>query len=211
MHLPHIQDRIAKGLGTTARIIGLTYDAYRPTSVHDPLAPANRFLRLPAAFSPDDMSFHQPAGYGHASWMGLFDYAYTQPGDYLKGPGGTFFIAAQQALLPVLCVRTTRTLSVLRPVAPTAAGVNSYSGVTQATTTPLITQWPGSVLSAGGGRPGELPADGRLPSWTILLPMTPVLLRPSDIVQDDQGRSYIIGTAEQTDLGWRILAKQAAN
>jgi hypothetical protein len=210
MQLPFLQDRISRGLGTAARVIGASYDAYRPTSPHDPVAPANRFLRLPAAFSPDDLSFHQPASYGHATWFGLFDSAYTQPGDYLKGPAGTFFIVAQQSLLPILCVLASRTLSVVRPAAPTATGVNSYGGVTLATSTPLITGWPGSVLSAGTGRPGELPADGRLPSWTVLLPATPVALRASDIIQDDLSRTYVIGTAELTALGWRILAKQAA-
>jgi hypothetical protein len=210
MQLPHVQDRIVRGYGAAARKIGDSYDAYRPISVNDPIAPANRFLRLPAAFSPDDLSFHRPASYGHATWFGLFDSAYTQPGDYLKGPGGTFFIVAQQPLLPILCVLASRTLSVSRPAAPAAAGVNSYGGVTLATSTPLISGWPASVLSAGTGRPGVLPSDGRLPSWTVLLPPTPVALRASDIIQDDLNRTYVIGTAELTALGWRILAKQAA-
>ncbi len=211
MQIAYLQDRIAKGLGTAARSIGASYDAHRPTSAHDPMAPANRYLRLPAAFNPEGSSFSQPAGYSHATWFGLFDNAYTHPGDYLKGPGGTFFIAAQQSLLPILCVLTSRTLTISRPAAPTAAGVNTYGGITLSSATPLLTGWPASVLSAGSGRPGDLPGDAKLPSWIILLPTTPVLLRPADLIQDDLGRTYVIGTAELTALGWRLLAKQAAN
>ena len=205
-----LQDRIDRGRGTAARHIGAAYDAYRPVSPEHPLDPANRYIRLPAAFMPEDASFRRPAGYGRPTWLGLFDNAYTQPGDYLSGPSGTFFIAAQQPLLPVLCVLTTRTLTFLRPAAPASPGVNSYGGVTLAAAKPLLVAWPASVLAAGTGAPGTLPADANLPSWTILLPATPAILLPADLIHDDLGRTYVIGTAELTDLGWRILAKQAA-
>ena len=210
MHQHHLKDRIARGLGAAARHIGAPYDAYRPVSAADPLDPRNRYLRLPAAFNAEDPAFKHPTGYGRATWFGIFDNAYTQPGDYLTGPAGTFFIAAQQALLPNLCVLTNRVLSLSRPAAPTTPGVNTYGGVLFATATPLLTAWPGSILTAGSGSPGDLPSDANIPSWTVLLPDTPIPLRAADIIQDDLGRTYVIGTAEYSALGWRILAKQAA-
>jgi hypothetical protein len=210
MHQHHLQDRIARGLGTAARHIGSSYDAFRATSAHHPLAQANRFLRLPAAFNADDRRFRRPNGYGRATWYGIFDSAYTQPGDYLRGEGGTFFIAAQPALLPNLCLLANRVLTISRPAAPASAGVNSYGGVLASTATTLLTSWPGSVLMAGTGSPGALPGDANIPSWTVLLPETPVVLRPADVIRDDLGRSYVIGTCENSSLGWRILAKQAA-
>ena len=210
MHQHHLQDRIARGLGAAARHIGAPYDAFRPASAVDPLSTNNRFLCLPAAFNAEDPTFKRPNGYGHATWFGIFDNAYTQPGDYLRGPAGTFFIAAQPALLPNLCVLANRVLDLVRPAAPTAAGVSAYGGVLIATATPLLTAWPGSILTAGSGAPGDLPSDANIPSWTILLPDTPVLLRTADIIRDDLGRTYTIGTCEYTALGWRILAKQAA-
>jgi len=210
MHQPHLQDRFARGLGTAARHIGAPYDAFRPTSAHNPLAGRNRYLRLPAAFNAEDPSFKRPNGYGRATWFGIFDSAYTQPGDYLSGPAGTFFIAAQPRLLPNLCVLTNRVLNLSRPAAPTTPGVNTYGGVLAATATPLLTAWPGSILTAGSGSPGDLPSDANIPSWTVLLPDTPVPLRAADIIRDDLGRTYTIGTCEYSSLGWRILAKQAA-
>jgi hypothetical protein len=210
MQQTRLQDRISRGLGAAARHIGAPYDAYRPVGPADPLTPANRYLRLPAAFDAEDPSFQRPSGYGRATWFGIFDSAYTQPGDFLRGPGGTFFVAAQQSLLPSLCVLTNRVVNLSRPAAPTAPGVNSYGGVTLATATRLLTAWPASILTAGSGTAGDLPGDASIPSWTVLLPDTPVALRAADLIQDDLGRTYVIGTAEYTALGWRILAKQAA-
>jgi hypothetical protein len=106
-----LADRISRGLGTAARVLGPWTDAYRPSSPADPLAPANRYLRLPAAFSAPDGRFERPDPYGAVLWDGVFDSAYTRLGDYLMQGSSTWFIATQQPLLPVLCVRTSRVIS----------------------------------------------------------------------------------------------------
>ncbi len=209
MQVATLQDRIARGLGSAARHVGADCDAFRPQSATAPLAPENRFLRLPAAFTAEDLTLRRPAGYGRPTWSGIFDTAYTRPGDYLAGPAGTFFIAAQQALLPALCVLTTRTLSVTRSAAPAEAGVNAYGGLTTATATTVLAGWPASVLFAGVGSPGDLPGDASTPTWTVLLPATSVPLYPADLLTDDRGVSYTIESTELTALGWRLLAKQA--
>ena len=211
MRFHHLQDRIDRGLGTAARHIGHDYDAYRPAGPGEPLAPEHRYLRLHAAFNDESLSFRRPITYGHATWSGVFDRAYTRPGDYLSGPAGTFFIAAQQALLPALCILTNRTVSIARPAAPAIAGINAYGGILATTATPILATWPASILFAGAGSPGELPGDGNTPTWTILLPPTPAQLLSADLITDDEGRAYVIGSAELTGLGWRILAKQATN
>lgn len=210
MDATRLQDRIDRGLGAAARHVGAQYDAFRPAGADTPLAPANRYLHLPAAFADESANFRRALPYGRATWSGIFDTAYTRPGDYLSGPGGTFFIAAQQSLLPNLCVLTTRTVTITRPAAPATAGVNAYGGLLATTATSVLTAWPASILFAGTGSPGDLPGDAATPSWTILLPITPVTLRAADLIADDIGKSYVIGSAELTALGWRILAKQAS-
>ena len=75
----------------------------------------------------------------------------------------------------------------------------------------MLTAWPASVLFAGAGSPGELPGDASTPTWTVLLPTTPAQILPADLITDDEGKSYVVGSAEHTSLGWRILAKQATN
>ena len=204
-----LQDLISRGLGVAARQIGTDYDAYRATSPSYPLARTNRYLRLPAAFSNETTSFKRAVAFGQAAWSGIFDTGYTQVGDYLQGQGGTFFIAAQPNLLPTLCILTNRTLSVFRPTIPLEVGPTTYSGVTRTTLLPVLTEWPASVLGGRVGAPGELPGDVGTPLWTILLPCTTVQLMATDLVRDDVGLSYAIASAELTQLGWRITAKQA--
>jgi hypothetical protein len=206
-----IQDLIAKGMGVAARQIGARCDAFRPRGPSAPVSLSCRYMQLPASFNAEDASYERPNGYGRATWFGVFDAAYTQPGDYLAGPPGVFFIAAQPPLLPVLCVRTNRTISAIRPAAPSAPGVNAYGGLTLAGATVLLTGWPASVLSAGNGQGlgVDLPGDTRVPFCTVLLPVTPVVLRSSDVLTDDLGRNFVISSAESTDLGWRLLCKQA--
>jgi hypothetical protein len=216
-----IEDSIRRGLGRAAAAAGAWCDAYRPHSAHTPLASGNRFLRLPAIFSPAS-GFSQPVGYGVASWTGLFDAATTRPGDILVRPppaheaggaaeGGIWFIAAQQPLLPVLCVRATRMVSFHRPAPPSALGLNPYGGVLRGTALPLATDWPASVLNGGGGGLdlGELPADAAPAAWAVLLPPSlHVALRATDLMADDLGRAGVVAAAERTDLGWRLQVRQ---
>ncbi|HEX3399902.1 MAG TPA: hypothetical protein VHT74_06220 [Acetobacteraceae bacterium] len=212
MNPTELQDRIHKALNSAARAIGADTDAYRPSGVSEPLAPMNRFLRLRAAFTAEDGRFAHPNAYGDALWYGVFDAAYTRIGDYLVQQDAIWFVAAQQRLLPVLCVQTSRVVSFWRPAAPSSTGVNAYGGVTTETNTPLLTNWPASVLGASGrGHPDtELPSDSSIPYWTVLLPAFPgVVLLPADFMTDDLGRNAVVAAAELTDLGWRVSVKQA--
>ncbi len=207
-----IQDRISRGLGTAARHIGVTTDAFRPKDPWNPLAKTNRFLRLKAAFSAPDGRFGRPSGYGSSLWFGVFDSAYTRPGDYLVQDAGTWFIAAQQHLLPPLCVQSNRIVSFSRPQSPRAIGVNTYGGVFRPTAQPLLTGWPASVLTgSSGARPtADLPSDAESAQWTVLVPVAAgVTLRSADLMSDDLGRLGVVTAAELTDLGWRVVVKQA--
>ena len=100
----------------------------------------------------------------------------------------------------------------IRPAAPTNSGVNTYGGITPATNTPLLTNWPANVTGAsGGGMPNaNLPTDASVPYWTVLLPAWPgVTLQLSDLMTDDLGRNAVVAAVELSDLGWRVSVKQA--
>lgn len=219
-----IQDLISRGMGTAARQVGMSCDAYRPSGTLDPLAPANRYLRLQAAFDAEDPAFRRSNAYGRAVWYGVFDSAYTRPGDYLVEceSGRTWFIAAQPALLPVICVLTNRVVSFARPARPEEPGANSYGGITRGNLVPLMGNWPASVLAGGfGGRePADLPADVRLGGYDVLVPAAPrdplgrgsgiaVALRVDDLMSDDLGWKYVLSSAELSELGWRLSVKLA--
>ncbi len=127
-----------------------------------------------------------------------------------------FFIASQPRLGPVLCVKANRVLSFSRPVGPAAAGVNRYGGVLSGASAPLLTDWPASVLATRIGGRGALPADapgvdGNAGGWVVLLPAAGpgLVLRPGDLAYDDLGRAGVLGSAELSDLGWRLHVRQA--
>ena len=129
-----------------------------------------------------------------------------------------WFIAAQQKLLPTLCVKINRTVRILRPAAPGNTGLNPYGGVSLDTATTLITEYPASILgaSAGGQSTAALPTDAPIGYWTVLLPTactpngSPIILQPADLLIDDLGRSATISGAELTDLGWRLTVRQVS-
>lgn len=212
-----VPDAIRRGLGMAARGAGDWCDLYRAASPEMPIAPQNRLMRLPAAFVALNNP-KQAVPYGVAVWQGIFDAGYTQPGDYLVGADGVFFIASMPRLGPLLCVRTNRTLTLERPNPPSVAGLSRYGGVTPAQTTVLMSGWPASVLNRqrDSGR-GALPADapglpGGAGGWEVLMPGTPgVLLRPGDLVTDDLGRRAVLSGTELTALGWRMFARQAGS
>jgi hypothetical protein len=212
MNPTELQDRVYRGLNAAARAVGTDTDAYRPSRLSEPLDRRNRFLRLRAAFTARDARFTHPNAYGDALWYGIFDAAYTRPGDYLVQADKVWFIAAQQHLLPVLCVQTNRIVSFSRPVAPARTGINAYGGAVTATNEMILTNWPASVIGvAGRGHPSaDLPSDSSIPYWTVLLPaITGVVLLPADLMMDDLGRNAVVAGAELSDLGWRITVKQA--
>jgi hypothetical protein len=209
-----IQDRIQWGLNVAARVAGDFADAYRPKGISDPLAAENRFLRLPALFSGMRGQFQRPNAYGEPLCHGIFDAAYTRVGDYLLQDGVRWFIASQEPLLPVQCVRTNRIVTFSRAAAPTMTGMNGYGGVTATNPTALLTNWPASVLAASGRmQPAAgLPADSTVPFWTVLLPsLTGTVLLPGDLMRDDLLRSGVVTAAELSGLGWRLTVRQAAN
>lgn len=213
MDARYLEDRIAWANNLTARRIGVETDAFRPNGPSNPLSTRNRYLRLHVAFSATPSGFSQTAAHGNALCYGHFDAAYTKPGDYLVQGSGTFFVAAQESLQPVLCVRTNRALTIKRPVAPAGIGGNAYGGLTQDGTTLVLRDWPASVLgmATSGTSHIGLPMDMSLPQWTALLPpLSDVTIAAADLVEDEAGMRGIIVSAERSFLGWRMIIRQAS-
>ncbi|MEX3933276.1 hypothetical protein AB4Y32_15985 [Paraburkholderia phymatum] len=206
-----LNQKLWKGYGKAAKYIGPAYNLYRPTSATNPLG-NGPIATLNASFNAQDMTYGKPNIYGKPLWYALVDGTQTQVGDYLINAGKTFFIAAMQDTLPILAVECNRTLSIHRPAQQGAVGAVGYGGNTASTETMLMQGWPASVLQGTKGEKNEtnLPGDVRTPWWAILLPaIAGVTLRTSDTITDDLSRRYVISSAENTDLGWRITAQQA--
>ena len=203
-----LDDRFSRGMGAAARVFGLPYDVFRPKGPERPLRSERRVLRMMAAFDGGDPGYRRPRGYERAL-RGTFDAACTLVGDYVTGPRGVLFIVARPPMSRPLCVLTTATVDVLRPAGPESIGLNGYGGVKEPRLRHVLTGWPAEVLGGGVGGGGQLPVDGGLPRWSILLPPTPATILGSDLVQDESGRRFVVRTAERSDYGWRLLVRQA--
>lgn len=208
-----LQARIYAGYDKAAKRIGFMTDQYRASSASNPLAAGNKLRSFNASFNAEDMKYGKPNKYGHPVWWGLFDGRLTQVGDYLKNShDGTYFIAAQQTNLPIICVSCNVTVDVKRPQQQASVGALPYGGNTLAVETPLMTGWPCSILQGSKGEKSDmiLPGDTKTPWWTVLLPKyDAVILRAGDIITDNNARRFVISGAELTDLGWRLTASQA--
>lgn len=214
MSQAHLQDRHTYALGVAGRHLGTWADAYRPAHPLEPFKDEFRFMKLPAAFVPARGGAQQTNLYGDPFWHGLFDASYTRPGDYLRCRTGVYFIASQLPLLPLLCVMTNRTVSLVRPNPQSAPSANPYGGYSWGNDTALMTGWPASVVTnTRYGQPeGKLPTDQPVSYLTVLMPrIEPVTLETGDMLTDDLGRQAVLVAAELTELGWRLIAKVITN
>jgi hypothetical protein len=216
-----LQGKIYSGYGKAAARLGLLYACFRPQGTLNPLAPGNQYQSILAAFNSEDWTFIKPNKYGKPTWYGLFDATHTLPGDYMVGAGGIFFIAGQQALLSILAVNCNRTIAVVRTSTPAATvGAVPYGGIYPTQETVVLgaltnqvctTGWPASILVIGRAEASlNTPLSMKNAGWQILLPASvPIFLNAGDLFIDDQGIRYLAEACEQTDLGWRINAKEA--
>ena len=213
MDAHRLDERLAWARNRVARHAGLDADAYRPDGPLKPLAGSNRFLRIPALFANGASGTSHPASFGNAICFGHFDHAYTRPGDYLVQPGLTAFIAVQERLQPVVCVRTNATVTLRRPIAPVDIGTNQYGGTPAPSTELILEDWPASMLgmaTAGTSHAG-LPNDTVLSQWTVLLPScASTTIAPGDLLATEGINKGHVISAEHTYMGWRLIVRQAS-
>lgn len=203
--------KIYRGYGKVALKIGFEYNLYRPSISNANPAPiiAARKVGTIMVSLNQQGDYKKPDKYGDAIWWSYHDGRETQVGDYLVGRMGTLFIVSQQDLLPIQVVACNRVVTVTRAASATSLGAVGYQGYTTADDEALMTSYPASILQNREQSQNLLPMDTSLPKWQILLPYKDgVVLRTSDIITDDLGRRYGIGSAELTDLGWRLTANQ---
>ncbi len=210
MDAERMLDRVRWANNVSARSLGELAVVYRPKDEWRPLDPAHRYIRLPVLFMPTQGGFDRTVGYGIPFWVGIYDAAYTDVGDYIVMRDKTWFIASQDRFLPNLCVETNRRVSFARGSQTVVPGANAYAGLTARSLSAMTGIWPASVLgiSASGHDVADLPTDVPISCWTVLLPrIGAVLLKLSDMMTDDLGRTGIIMATELTRLGWRLTVR----
>lgn len=216
MNAEQINAKIYAGRAKAALRLGLDYNVFRPVSAANPMT--NQVATIKAAFNAGDNTYKAANLPGDAIWYGDFDGRQTLPGDYLVrvSDGQTYYIAAQQQLLPIICIDCNRTIRVSRTQAQSTVGAAAYSGACDHVDADVLgsaasnTGWPASVLFGGGAEIGaNLPGSVKQAGWRIMLPpSTPVVVHHADILTDDLGRRYVVLASEQSDIGWRIQATE---
>jgi len=204
-----IADAVNRGLGQAALRVGEDYDVFRPDGAERPLDPERRLVRLACAFSAGLPWFKYPPTPGKPQRYAVLDGAYVQAGDYLCGTQGTFFVAAVGGFVPTLAVACNRVLDLVRAEEAPVEGLEGYGGETRCTLRTVLRGWPASVIADSAAPRGALPGDGAGASWRVLLPLLPEAPRAADLLVDDDGTRFVVGTAEGTPEGWRLIARQA--
>ncbi|WP_373225222.1 hypothetical protein [Enterobacter cloacae complex sp. ESBL7] len=226
MDAARIHAKIYAGRGKAALRLGLLFDVMRPATASDPFT--NKVTTLNAAFNNTDNKYLKANHPGDPLWYGDLDGRQTLAGDYLVGTDSTYFIAAQQQLLPVICVECNRTVRMTRPVVPVPesesdnVSVLPYSGLCQSADESVdvlgssprgglpATGWPASVLFGKGKLRNGAALKAGTPEqlgWQIMLPVSvPLVFHPGDVLVDDLGNMFSVSGAELSDTGWRLQA-----
>ena len=208
-----IQSKIYAGRAKAALRIGLSCAVHRSLSAASPL---NQVATLNAAFNSGDSNYKKPSTPGNPIWYGDFDGNQTLPGDYLirVSDGAVWFVAAQQQLLPIICIDCNRAVSVVRQNQQSSVGALNYGGKIPGNEAVILgasSPWPASILfggrrqSTGAGLPEDVGQSG----FRIMLPPSvPITIIAGDIIIDDLANRYVVESAEISDTGYRITCNE---
>ena len=203
-----VQSHIARGLAKAASIVGTNFTQYRPTSAMNPLASSNAIATLPCATDfESNLTMASATPPDHPFTHLVADPGLLQPGDYLVG-NDTYFVSRVEVLRPAWCILCNMTFNILDTAQTTAAGTNSYGGMTSASNTLLAQGWPMSILAKTRSEQDvtKLPSDTRSAFFEVLMPAIPGLtLGPGLCLQDPSSQIYVIMSSETTIYGCKLL------
>jgi hypothetical protein len=107
-----------------------------------------------------------------------------------------------------------RAIAITRPNPDTdtnaGAGIQDYSGVTEANESNVVSGLPASIqqISDPAGPEGKTPTDApNRTVWRILIPAASAalgLMTERDVVTDDLGKRYVVIAAYWNSLGYRL-------
>ena len=202
-----LRDKVSRGMGRAAIKLGTPFSVFRPTGSSQPCSTRNHVINLLAQMSPGGGNSASSGVAKAPLWTGVFDTSYTRPGDYLVGTDATFFIAFLPDNEPAKMVLTNRLISITRETLP---GLSGYAGLTESTSSTLLSPWPASLLrSSAHGSIGTKYLT-ELSSLILLLPDIPINPEAGDVITDDLDQTYLVSSAEHSLLGWSVSVRQTS-
>ncbi len=104
-----------------------------------------------------------------------------------------------------------RTISVYRPAAPSATGLQPYNDVSAQTFVASGIPATIDLKKEVGTQPANLPGDtSRRTYWNINFKGALGLVLENDVIVDDLGQRYQVTGAYWTMLGYQVLAERIA-
>lgn len=200
--------------GKMATVFGRPSVVYRPRGSGDPIVPGHVVLTpMVAIDSVNTFKFTTPQSFGKPTFFAAFDARLARIGDYLVQDQDIYFLVTIDDIAPPQLTRCNRRVTLLRTLNTPKAGLMPYGGTTAGNEAPRFMCWPASVLEKSKGDRGDmgLPGDKKFGNVEMILPVSlPDVPRTSDIITDDLSRRFVVTSAEQTFMGWRVLAQQVA-
>lgn len=214
MDAVRLNSLIYRGRQKAADHLGMPCNVFRP---NNPTAPfTNQIGQFKISLNAADQKYLKPNLYGKPVWFADYDGRLTQPGDYLMrvSDGATWFVAAQQSLLPIVAIACNARVGVRRQPTNSTFGVtDQYGGIVNPSYVlgTMDSLWPASILIGGRALAAMgLPADVKESGWKILLPASvPLAIQASDRIDDEQSRGFWVESSESTDMGWRLTCNEA--
>jgi hypothetical protein len=209
-----INNKVNYGFAKAAAALGFPYSWYRPGTVPGIPIQDGNLLGTVTAYITTDASLKStvPPENNKPIWFGAYDTTLTQPGDYLVGQQGTYFIATEFLPSPPSLVYCNANLTVQRDGGSTPSPQARFGSLLNPTI--LAQDFPGWLMSAERRTTPELamPGDVPLPSANIMLPVsvTSEILR-GDIILDigTTTQTYNVQSADLLFAAWNIVALQS--
>lgn len=217
-----------------AAALGAPYAVYR-SSGSDPLstAPVSTIPVVVTSGKASGFSYIKSSSFDDVLATLQADFTGIGVGDYLVGPGGTFFVADMPALRPVVAVQCNATVTLLRQNPQVASGGGASGGMQsqpgsqgrywgrseapQTGTAPpgertIVSGVPCSMIGTAGRATGtgEDPSGPPGPSrWRFYLPRSAFpsgSVLDGDILVDGQGDRHMVSANYWSTIGYRAEA-----
>jgi hypothetical protein len=202
--------KVYAGYAKAALRIGTAHTQYRPSSAITPIAAGN--IITPAL----QASFNIGGQYKNQSkadvwlWQAVLDGSAVAIGDYLVG-AETWCIVGMQALMPIIALRCTDTISISRAGTVTQGADGAQQGiVTVASGIPCYVQLKRDkgFSAPSGFQAGATNTSAPLPEWLIYLCMggvTPMgFIKDGDTITASNGQKWRVDAASSSTVSWQL-------
>ncbi|MHB8914408.1 MAG: hypothetical protein ACYC4K_01195 [Thiobacillus sp.] len=200
-----LQAKVASGYAKAASKIGIAHTWYRGGLIN-PISLVYQLGTLNAAWSVDSQ-FKTPPNYETLIYRAFVDIAQAQPGDILVG-NYTFVLLEAGPIIPPIGIICTDKISIQRPAASSAMGLQSYNAPTYtliAQGLPANVQIKKEVGNIKAGLPGDI---SRQTYWNISFYALDGAVKDGDIITDGEGYRYQVTSANWQSIYYQCLCQR---